>query len=113
DIFSGAYTKVRYSLAAEGISRTDTKMILSIDTDPSVKELPPVSAVAVKEGIPLKIWEGETMWSSNRPVPIVSGRNVTVFTVKDRIDISKVRLFFVNEEDYNLFRFIHPLYKEK
>jgi hypothetical protein len=113
DIYSGAYTKVRYSMAVENSSKTESKIILSIDTDPSVKELPPVSAVAVKEGIPLKIWDGESIWSSNRPVPVSMGKAVIVFTVKVNVDLSKVRLFFDKEEDYNLFRFIHPLYKEK
>ena len=113
DIYSGAYSKVRYSMRTEGAAGPDTKVILSIDADPGVRELPPVAAITVKEGIPLKIWDGESIWSSNRPVPISSGKNVTVFTAKGKVDVSKTRLFFVNEEDYNLFRFIHPLYKEK
>jgi hypothetical protein len=113
DIYSGASSKVRYTMAVEGSSRTETKIILSIDTEHGVKELPAVAAVAVKEGIPLKIGDGESIWSSNKPIPINLGKAAVVFTVKDRVDISKVRLFFVKEEDYNLFRFIHPLYKEK
>jgi hypothetical protein len=113
DIYSGVCSKVRYSMAVEGSSRTETKVILSIDTDHGVRELPPMTAIAVKEGIPLKIWDGESIWSSNRPVPISSGKAVIVFNVREKVDISRVRLFFVKEEDYNLFRFVHPLYREK
>jgi len=113
DVYSGASSKVRYNMVVEGSSRTETKIVLSIDTDHSVRELPPMTAVEVKEGIPIKIWDGESIWSSNKPVPLSGGKAVIVFTAKDKVDISKVRLFFVREEDYNMFRFIHPLYKEK
>ena len=113
DLYSGVSNKVRYALSVEGSSRTESKVVLSIDTDHGVRELPPMSAIAVKEGIPLKIWDGESIWTSNRPIPITSGKAVIVFTTKDKVDLSKVRLFFVNEEDYNVFRFIHPLYKER
>ncbi|MCL1811378.1 MAG: zinc ribbon domain-containing protein [Methanomassiliicoccaceae archaeon] len=113
DIYSGACSKVRYSMTVEGTSRAEAKIVIGIDTDRSVKELPPMTAIAVKEGIPLKINDGESIWSSIRPVPAISGKAVVVFTAKDRVDLSKVRLFFVNEDDYNVFRFIHPLYKEK
>jgi len=112
DIYSGVSSKVRYSMAAEG-SKTESRITLSIDADRSVIELPPVTAVAVKEGIPLKIWDGESIWSSNRPIPLNNGKAVVSFIVKDKVDISKVRLFFVKEDDYNMLRFIHPLYKEK
>ena len=113
DIYSGVCSKVRYTMAVEGSSRTESKIILSIETDRGVSELPPVTAVAVKEGIPLKIWDGESVWSSNRPIPINNGKSTVMFIAKDKVDISKVRLFFVKEEDYNVYRFIHPLYKEK
>ena len=113
DIYSGVCNKVRYSMSVEGASRTDSKILLSIDTDKSVSELPPISAVEVKEGIPLKIWDGESIWSSNRPVPLVSGKAAIIFTVKNKVDISKVRLFFTDDEGYNLFRFIHPLYNKE
>jgi len=113
DIYSGVSNKVRYSFAVEGTSRTESKVVLSIDTDKSIRELPPMTAISVKEGIPLKIWDGESIWASNRPVPITSGKAVIVFVTKDRIDVSKVRLFFTSEDDYNVFRFIHPLYKER
>ena len=113
DIYSGACNKVRYTMAVEGSSRAESKIILSIDTDRSVNELPQVTAVAVKEGIPLKIWDGESIWSSNKPIPLNAGKAAVVFNVKDKVDITKVRLFFVKDEDYNILRFIHPLYKEK
>ncbi|MDR2698365.1 MAG: hypothetical protein LBB30_01640 [Candidatus Methanoplasma sp.] len=113
DLYSGVSNKVRYTMSLEGSSRSESKIVLSLDTDHGVKELPPMVAIAVKEGIPLKIWDGESVWSSNRPIPISSGKAVIVFSTREKPDISKVRLFFVSEDDYNVFRFIHPLYKEK
>ena len=113
DIYSGACSKVRYSMVVEGPSRAEQRIMLSIDTDREVSELPPITAVAVKEGIPLKIWDGESIWSTNRPILLSNGKATVLFTAKEKVDISKVRLFFVREEDYNVFRFIHPLYKEK
>jgi hypothetical protein len=113
DIYSGVCSKVRYSIAVEGSSRSESKIVINIDTERSVTELPAMSAVAVKEGIPLKMSDGESIWSSSRPIPIVNGRATITFNTSDKADISKVRLFFLREEDYNVFRFIHPLHKEK
>ena len=113
DIYSGASSKVRYTMAVEGESRTETRLVLSISTEQWVKEIPAIVAVAVKEGIPLKITDGESIWSSGKPIQLSLGKGTAMFTVKDKVDITKVRLFFTQDEDYNMFRFIHPLYKEK
>ncbi|AIZ56530.1 hypothetical protein Mpt1_c06450 [Candidatus Methanoplasma termitum] len=113
DIYSGASSKVRYSMAVEGESNMGTKIALSITVEHGAKELPPITAVAVKEGIPLKINDGESIWSSIKPIPLTSGKAVVTFIVKDKVDINKTRLFFPKEEDYNGFKFIHPLNKER
>jgi hypothetical protein len=113
DIYSGTSNKIRYSMTVESVSRTESKVMLSIETDPGIKEIPPIAAITVKEGIPLKIWDGESTWTSNRPVPLNGGRTVIVFQTKGKAELDKTRLFFVNEEDYNLFKFIHPIYKER
>jgi hypothetical protein len=112
DVYSGICTKVRYSMNIEK-SRSESKLMLSIDADSSVKELPPVTAVLVREGIPLKIRDGEPIWSSGRPIPLSGGKAVVTFTSKQNVELPRVRIFFDNNEDYNILRFIHPIYKEK
>ena len=113
DIYSGASSKVRYSMSVEGGSSMGTKIALSIAVEHGAKELPPVSAVTVKEGIPLKITDGESIWSSVKPIPLTAGKAVVTFITREKVDITKTRLFFPKEEDYNAFKFIHPLYKER
>lgn len=113
DLYSGAYSKVEYKMQAENKTKTDTAVLVSVDTGSNIAELPPIAAVAVKEGIPLKIWDGETIWSSDKPIPLTEGKASFRFNIKGPTDLSKIRLFFMNDEDCNLFRFIHPLYREK
>ena len=113
DIYSGKSNKVRYSMSVDSVSRTESKIALSIETDTNIRELPPIAAIAVKEGIPLNIWDGESVWTSGRSVPLNGGRTVIVFQTKGKVELDKVRLFLVNEEDYNLFKFVHPLYRER
>jgi len=113
DVYSGMCNKVRYSMSEDSVSRNESKIMLSLETETSIRELPSMVAIAVKEGIPLNIWDGEAEWASNRPVPLNGGRTVIVFQTKNKIDLSKTRLFFVDGESYNLFKFIHPIYKER
>ncbi|MDR0887682.1 MAG: zinc ribbon domain-containing protein [Candidatus Methanoplasma sp.] len=112
DVYSGSCTKVSYRMKIEK-SRAESKVDLSIETSAYVKELPAMSAVLVKEGIPLKRHDGESIWSSGRPVPLSGGKVVISFTSKHNVDLPKVRVFFDNDEDYNTFRFIHPIYRER
>ena len=113
DIYSGTSNKIRYSMSVESMSRTDSKVMLSIETDSNIREIPQIAAIGVKEGIPLKIWDGEAIWTSNRSVPLNGGRTVIVLQMKGKAELDKVRLFFVNEDDYNLFKFIHPIFKDR
>lgn len=112
DIYSGICTKVRYGLTASKISKDETQVTVAIDTDPSIRAMPPAIAVHVKEGLPLKKWDGEAVWNSGRAIPLSAGRASFSFIVRGDSDLRKVRLFFVNDEDYNLFRFIHPIFRE-
>jgi hypothetical protein len=109
DVYSGSSAKVRYSMTAEKSGR-DMKFMVSIDADRSVQELPPVSAIHVQEGLPLKRRDGAAIWSSKSPVVLHGGKALLTFQCSPDINVSRVRLFFDSDENYNLFRFIHPLY---
>lgn len=106
DVYSGNYHKVSYTL------RTDGKAVTAeLFTDASVRSLPPMCAIRVTEGIPLKIWDGVSVWNSSGSMPLTGGKCAVSFP-SPGLDLKKVRLFFVNEEDYHNYKFIHPLYKE-
>ena len=105
DVYSAECRKVRYTVKAE---RGGMRMEFS--TDPDVTEIPPIIAVQVAVGIPLKRSDGEVIWRSHNPVAIVQGKGSLTVQCKNLEDISRMRLFFENDADYNLFRFIHPLY---
>lgn len=107
DIYSGACNKVHYDITMERI-----KAVITIDTDSTMRKLPPMKAVCVKEGIPLRIWDGEAVWTSQTDLPLAAGRTTISFPVKPKTDPKRIRLFFVDENDYNLFRFIHPIFKD-
>jgi hypothetical protein len=112
NIFSGDYNKVKYKIEVEKASKVDSKILLSIETEPQIKELPAMCAICVSEGIPLKMWDGVSIWTSKTPTPLNNGKTVITFMAGPKLDLSKVRLFFLNEEEYHNFKFIHPLYKE-
>jgi hypothetical protein len=109
DVYSGSSTKVRYTMTAERIGK-DMKFMVSIDTDRGISGLPPLSAVHVREGIPLKRRDGEAIWSSRQHVPLQGGKALLTFQCPPDVNVSRVRLFFDSDENYNLFKFIHPLY---
>lgn len=107
DLYSGESKKVRYTMKSErGNVRVD------LTTDQSVRELPPMMAVQVARGIPLKRSDGEVIWRSDSNVPLTAGSGTVTFQAKVA-DMSNVRLFLVDEENYNLFRFVHPLYNRR
>lgn len=108
DIYSAECKKVYYTLAA-----TKRGATLEFTADPEVTKIPPVAIVRVDVGIPLKRGDGETMWSSSGPVTFTGGKAKLDITLGGQTDIEHMRVFFVNEEDYNLFRFIHPLYDRR
>lgn len=105
DIFSEECKKVRYSLA-----KAKSGYTLELSAEPDVLSIPRVAMVRVEVGIPLKKVDGEAIWSSNGPLTFNNGNCKLNIDLMGRTDIEHMRLFFVNEEDYNMFRFIHPLY---
>ena len=58
-------------------------------------------AVQVARGIPLKRSDGEVIWRSDSNVPLTAGSGTVTFQAKVA-DMSNVRLFLVDEENYNL-----------
>ena len=105
DVYSAECRKVRYTVKAE---RGGMRMEFS--TDPDITEIPPIVAVQVAVGIPLKRGDGEIIWRSHNPVAITQGKGSLTVQCKNLEDPSRMRLFFENDADYNMFRFIHPLY---
>jgi len=108
DVFAGIYTKVKYTM----VKGTGRNIDMRFEANPDVKVIPPMAAVHVKEGIPLKIWDGENIWESKRGTPLTNGVATMSIQTESKVDLRKVRLFFTNNEDYNQFRLIHPVYKE-
>lgn len=108
-IFSGNYNKVYYTLKPEG--GKSGRVILNISTEESIKSLPPMCATAVSEGIPLKINDGENIWTQREPLMLNNGKASVV--LQYNMDLKKVRLFFLDEDDCNLFKFIHPIFRER
>ncbi len=106
DVYSAECRKIRYNVKQD---RSGTA--LEITTDKTVTELPEIIAVQVDEGIPLKRCDGEVVWRSGQPIRLSGGATQVVIPNGKVTDIRKMRLFFDNEENYYLYRFIHPLYR--
>ena len=77
----------------------------------TILELPQIIAVQVTEGIPLKRCDGEVVWRSDQTVRLSGGAAQITIPNGKVTDIKKMRLFFENEENYYLYRFVHPLYR--
>ena len=105
DVYSAECRKVRYTVRQE---KGGMRMEFSADAD--VSEIPPILAVQVAEGIPLKRSDGEVIWRSHNPVQLAQGKGVLTVQCKNLEDPARMRLFFENDADYNMFRFMHPLY---
>ncbi|MBE6528785.1 MAG: zinc ribbon domain-containing protein [Thermoplasmata archaeon] len=108
DVYSAECKKVRYTVDAKGKGCT-----VNLSTDESVDKIPEIVMVRTEEGIPLRKTDGEIVWSSEGPVQFSEGKCKLSIGLNGHSDIEHMRLFFSNEEDYNLFRFIHPLYRRK
>ncbi len=108
DVYSAECKKVRYKVDAGRKSTT-----IEITTDESVESLPEMEMIHTDEGIPLRREDGETLWSSDGPVQLTDGKCKITISMKGHNDVEHMRLFFSNEEEYNLFRFIHPLYNRR
>ena len=105
EVYSGDCKKVRYS-----VESTRSSTSITFETDPSVESLPPMVAVRATEGIPLKRKDGEVVWSSEGPLALSDGKATVGLPPKSLADKERVRIFFERDGDYNLYRFIHPLY---
>ncbi len=108
DIYSGNYRKVRYGLTRDK-GRKGSRLTLDLTTDADVRELPPVQAVSVATGIPLRRNDGIGIWASDGPLRLDGGRASVSFDVGPDVEPARMRLFFADDEDYHGFRFIHPL----
>ena len=108
DVYSAECKKVRYTVESSRKSSS-----IEITTDESVDSIPEIVMIRTEEGIPLRKEDGETLWSSNGPINLSGGKCTLNINLKGHQDIEHMRLFFSNEEDYNLFRFIHPLYNRR
>lgn len=105
DVYSAESRKVRYKVVKD---REGTR--IEIAADPDVQEMPSMIAVKSAVGIPLKRTDGEVLWRSQGPVRLTQGKGTVAVPLRTQDDIEHMRLFFENDADYNLFRFIHPLY---
>jgi predicted RNA-binding Zn-ribbon protein involved in translation (DUF1610 family) len=108
DIYSAECKKVKYKIDKGG-----KRAELQLTTDSDIKKIPEVALVHVDEGIPLKRTDGEVIWSSGGNIEFSGGACSIPIDLSKYKDVEHIRLFFVNEEDYNLFRFIHPLYRKE
>ena len=108
DVYSAECRKVRYTVRQE---KGGMRMEFSADAD--VSEIPPILAVQVAEGIPLKRSDGEVIWRSHNPVQLTQGKGVLTVQCKNLEDPARMRVFFENDADYNMFRFMHPLYDRR
>ncbi|MCQ2079807.1 MAG: zinc ribbon domain-containing protein [archaeon] len=113
EIFSGTYSKVRYTVDTEGVKgdRKKTRVVVSFDcADETV--VPRCIMVMSEEGIPLRQKDGEVIWESDDPVVLTDGKAECGFVIpKDEASVRNMRLFFPNRNDYNKYRFVHPVYR--
>ena len=108
DVYSAECRKVSYTVRKEKMG-----MRMDFTADPDVSEIPAIIAVQVAVGIPLKRTDGEVIWRSHNPVQLTQGRGSLTVQCKNLEDPARMRLFFENDSDYNMFRFMHPLYNRR
>ena len=108
DVYNAECRKVRYAVRSD---RSGTSLDFSTDAD--VRELPPMIAVSTEVGIPLKGNDGHVVWRSGGPVRLTSGSATVVMQTTGRMEVERMRLFFENDENYNLYRFVHPIYRRR
>ncbi|MGI5964565.1 MAG: hypothetical protein ACOX8L_01755 [Candidatus Methanomethylophilaceae archaeon] len=109
DVSAETCRKIRYTIDADHSKKDRTDIRVSMKTPDNVEFVPPIMAVLSPEGIPLRRNDGEVLWMSEVPMLISKGRCVFRFEAKPGTDTEKIRLFFEKDEDYNSFRFVHPL----
>ncbi len=106
--YSAEFKKIRYTVDAG-----KKNSVIELTTDETAESIPEIVMVRTEEGIPLRKTDGEVLWSSNGPVQLQGGKCKLSISLKGHTDKEHMRLFFSNEDDYNLFRFIHPLYNRR
>ena len=114
DVYSGSSTKVRYSVREERVKedRNLTRIVMDLECAEG-DSIPRLAMTATNVGIPLRMNDGEVVWDSQDPIALQDGRAQTWFTMdKGKADLKRMRLFFVNKEEYSLYKLIHPLYRE-
>lgn len=106
DVIAGTHRTIRYF-----VERTKNNTIkISMKTNNDVEFIPPIIAVCTSEGIPLRPKDGEVVWRSEVPMLVKGGQckfNINI----GPLDISHMRIFFENGENYAGFKFVHPLYR--
>ncbi len=108
DVYSSECKKVYYTL-----DPAKRRPMLELTAGPEVTSIPEIAIVRVDVGIPLRKEDGEVLWSSGKPVTFTNGKCSLDVILAGHTDAEHMRVFFVNEEDYNLYRFIHPLYNRR
>ena len=108
DVYSGECKKVRYTLDA---GRKGA--VLGLIADQSVSSIPAVCITRVDVGIPLRKEDGERLWDARTPISLTGGKTAIQINLGGHTDAEHMRVFFDNDEDYNLYRFIHPLYDRR
>ncbi len=105
-VYSVDCRKIRYTA-----SKDKRCITFKLSADPSVEEIPSVVAVQSSERFPLRAEDGEVVWRSDGSIPFDNGTATVSFQYGPQTDMERIRLFFVEEADYNLFKFIHPIYR--
>lgn len=108
DMASGTCRTIKYR--AEAGRSKDGNIVVAMDTDKEIELIPPIVAVYTDEGIPLRRNEGRIIWRSEVPMKLNKGHTVFKIEARQDTDLSHMRIFFENDEDYSEFKFIHPLY---
>lgn len=86
---------------------------LEFETDEDVDFLPRVILVSCASGIPLHKKDGMIVWDSGIDQQLDKGKKSVTLTEKMPKKPESYRLFFVDDEKYNLFGLIHPVYRRK
>ena len=107
-IYTTDCTRVRYTLTKErGNIRIDLK------TDPSIESLPRMVLVSGSDGIPLNRKDGTVEWESEIQLDLKNGEKDLTIMHKMPKRPEMFRLFFVDDEKYNLFGLIHPVFRRR
>jgi len=107
-VYSVDCKKIRYTA-----SKDKKNITFNLSADPSVDKIPAIIAVQSSERIPLRAGDGEVVWRSEDPISFENGSATASFQYGPQTDMERIRLFFVEEADYNLFKFIHPIYRRR